>query len=257
LDRIEDEGQFTLGAANMISERQFAQLFNNFWHPLLPGSRALLKTVNQQVYQFSDRVTQVANTGTRAISSELGFRLFVSCTKGELSGPLSISDPRVQEIGIETARYIGRLAGPSVMTAGDGAVDDATLNDALVECRQLELFASKIPKNWAPLIVQPRVPGCGIVESCAADLLAGEALFEVKSRAGPFEQADLRQLLTYAALMHLEEPDQVGVVGFANPHLGRAVSVNLEAAVFALGSVSVSQFAAMLAEACSQDLASR
>ena len=63
----------------------------------------------------------------------------------------------------------------------------------------------------------PRIPGCGFVNECAADLVIGDCLFEVKTVERNIAGKDIRQLLVYLALQSATDKKVWRDAGFFNP----------------------------------------
>jgi hypothetical protein len=78
----------------------------------------------------------------------------------------------------------------------------------------MEDFFAGRPKE-RPIVMQPRFRGCGILDSCYGDILAGSCLYESKMVDRNLRSADLRQLLIYCALnyrSHQYNIDRVAVL---------------------------------------------
>lgn len=73
----------------------------------------------------------------------------------------------------------------------------------------------------------PVIPGCGVVDTAIADVLAGEELIEIKAVARPFRSSDLRQALTYTAMLYAAGKRVVQVT-LLNPRRGRYVTLSLD-----------------------------
>ena len=81
------------------------------------------------------------------------------------------------------------------------------------------------------------------MDGCQGDVLDGSGtLFEVKSRLDNFEQADLRQVIVYAALSFLEGPARVTGVGLINPHKGLYVCATLDDIASDIAGISAREF---------------
>jgi hypothetical protein len=77
----------------------------------------------------------------------------------------------------------------------------------------------------------PRLPGCGVVDAGECDILADGKLVEVKAVARPFQTSDLRQSLTYAAMLYASgnSPSSICLLNPRSGHLAEA-DLNLIAA---------------------------
>jgi hypothetical protein len=97
----------------------------------------------------------------------------------------------------------------------------------LISWRLHYFFLSQEPSS--ELIVDPFFHGCGILDSCYADVLAGQVLYEVKAGERAFRIYDLRQAITYCALNFQSHQYRVNGVGLVNPRLGVFVKGSLDA----------------------------
>jgi hypothetical protein len=72
----------------------------------------------------------------------------------------------------------------------------------------------------------PTVPGCGVVDASVADIIADDELVEIKAVARLFHSVDLRQALTYAAMLYASG-SPIYKVTLLNPRRGSFVTVSL------------------------------
>jgi hypothetical protein len=75
-------------------------------------------------------------------------------------------------------------------------------------------------------IFSPRIRGCGVVDAATADVLAADELVEIKTVTRPFQANDLRQALTYAAMLYASDR-RVGHIALLNPRRARAVRLSI------------------------------
>jgi hypothetical protein len=242
----------------MISVRQFSILFQNFWHPFSPGLRDLAKTLQAQVYQYAEPVSQQYAPSKRALSSELGFRAF--CLRRQNgAGNLSIEEA-ISRCEAATSSYIARFrrsdGDPEFIVSDVATVDDEVRRDAQIQCRQLDLFCSTLPK-YSIIKIEPIIPGCGIIDNCRGDLMVNDDLYESKSRVGQIEQSDIRQLLTYAILLSIASPERVSGIGILNPFRGTRSILEISDAVHIVSGCSLLEFCAMTADALTAERNSR
>ncbi len=164
----------------------------------------------------------------RALVAELGFELF---RKSSLE-PNEPDSPKTDSAAIQVRERIARLSGVDVDDIKAPSSHEEA--EAVAISERLTMFARQ--RAATTYLVDPVIPGCGIIETATGDLLIRRArysvdddldppetyeqlLYEVKTVARPFRALDIRQLITYAALMAAadEAPVTVGVV---NPRLG-------------------------------------
>ena len=94
----------------------------------------------------------------------------------------------------------------------------ATEESIALAVRMEDFFASR-PKQ-RPLVIQPQFKGCGILDSCYGDILAGPCLYESKMVDRNLRSSDLRQLLIYCALNY--KSHQYGIEHVAILNVRRA-----------------------------------
>jgi hypothetical protein len=93
------------------------------------------------------------------------------------------------------------------------------------------------------------ITGCGVVIGGSCDLLWQPHLVEVKLTRTEPALRDVRQVLMYAALLHLAaraEGVDTGIV--ANPRLGVAVEFSIDELLMMTGGLTMDEFASRLAQ---------
>jgi hypothetical protein len=73
----------------------------------------------------------------------------------------------------------------------------------------------------------PRIPGCGVVDAATGDILCGTELVEIKTVTRPFRAYDIRQALTYSAMLYASNYT-VERITLLNPRRARFVSMSLD-----------------------------
>ena len=80
---------------------------------------------------------------------------------------------------------------------------DAELSpDEWLEVGLLARITQKYTSTLPEAVFSPSIPGCGVVDAAIADVLAGSELVEIKTVTRPFRSYDLRQALTYTAMLY-------------------------------------------------------
>jgi hypothetical protein len=89
---------------------------------------------------------------------------------------------------------------------------------------------AQVTQKYTSLLVEPElspvIPGCGVVDSAIGDVLAGPELVEVKTVARPFRVPDLRQALTYSAMLY-SAGRSVEHITLLNPRRARVVKMSI------------------------------
>ena len=87
---------------------------------------------------------------------------------------------------------------------------------------------ARVTQLYTSTIIDPvfsaNIPGCGVVDPATIDILGRDELVEMKTVTRPFRGLDLRQALTYAAMLNASQRP-VSKITLLNPR--RAVSVTL------------------------------
>jgi hypothetical protein len=78
----------------------------------------------------------------------------------------------------------------------------ALIEDEWVEVANLARMMQRYTSRLQNPIFSPRIPGCGVVDAATGDILADDELVEIKTVTQPFQANDLRQALTYAAMLY-------------------------------------------------------
>jgi hypothetical protein len=224
----------------VISEKKFAEKFTSFWSDILPRGSAVSRYINLQVERFAKPVRSTIPGRRRALVNEIGFRLFVEGLKdGEVMAK-RIDPDRIIEIGREVDQFLNKGLAPSgeddVGIPSGEEIEEATILAHRIS-RYFLIYESKIK-----VIPEPYFAGCGILDSCRGDILAGSTLYEVKSAEGGFRLADLRQVLAYCALNHAQPLHAISSVGFINPRLGVFFTSDVEALVRSAAGMPADSF---------------
>ncbi|WP_251151075.1 hypothetical protein [Cellulosimicrobium sp. Marseille-Q4280] len=133
----------------------------------------------------------------------------------------SMREPVAMGAAVESARRY--LLGFSLNPPSDHSLD----GDELEEVRQLADALARMTREFVHIEFWPSVPGCGVVDTGHADIVADGCIYEVKSVSRKFRASDVRQLLTYCA-MFSANGRQYAEMGLINPRLGTRVNVSLE-----------------------------
>lgn len=183
---------------------------------------AFVRAMNLGIARFAPPIPPEVSPRRRAFVAELAFALFRSQVMSGSRDWLGA----VERVTAQIARLSGETPSEIAAPSSTEKTQANRLANKLID------FALKRDRVWK-LTVDPEIPGCGIVDEAAADLLIHRQyrrgrlrrrveerdLFEVKAVDRPFRSEDIRQLLMYAALLSAagQTPEKVGLV---NPRLG-------------------------------------
>lgn len=182
---------------------------------------AFIRAMNLGIDRFAPPIPPEVAPERRALVAELGFALFRNQAQ---------TGTRNAQEAIERVRgFIAGLSGePGVLV--DQPDDTEQLQASKLADKLFDFVTDR--GGVFKLTIDPNIPGCGIVDRAAADFMIHRRLgqfaeggteehhlFEVKAVDRSFRAEDVRQILTYAALLSAagEAPERVGLV---NPRLG-------------------------------------
>ena len=208
----------------MITERAFAASFPDFWQELLPlltpscvhllnaGYEEHLVDVNG--LELGD-VESHDKTRDAAIVSEFAYHLAREAFTRKLTVGEAFRDPSIQG-SAEAAAYalITKYEGKKVIP--DSSLNAGELDEGLELATRYESFV-KTQGGPERCIFQTPIKGCGFLHACAADLVIGEYLVEIKTVKRTLASKDIRQLVIYLALSSGAQGRQWRYAGFFNP----------------------------------------
>lgn len=213
----------------MISEKRLASSFTSFWRELLPTGNAFVRTLNLNKERFCKPLDSNFAAARRALINEIGFLLFKASASGEISiKDINRSKENLDEICGKAWGYVRRLRG--YRTSDFAMPDEAERTEAIEIAQKLQLFFRQHEPD-EPITPSPEFSGCGIVDNCAGDILAGKTLYEVKAGERTFRLVDIKQVLVYLALNQSISRYEIHNIGLLNPRMG--VFFKIEAEEFA------------------------
>lgn len=204
----------------MISERKFARSYSSFWRLILPLSEAYVRSVNLRRTVYMPAYQLSVPSERSALVSELSFRFFTDLHL--LKVPPSREN--VDNISMQTWEYIKSLRGSLVDLTRPTEQDQ---DNGLAMAERIRNFFW-IYESGHVILAKPKFIGCGLVDSCEGDILAGSVLYEIKNVERDFRAVDLRQLLTYCALNYAEETYKINAIGLLNARAGTFFRINIE-----------------------------
>jgi hypothetical protein len=209
----------------MITERQFAASFPDFWQELLPlltPSCVHLLNVNYEESLHDEHGLKIdpveINEETRdaSVVSEFAYHLAKEAFQQKLLIDESFKDNSIRRVAEASAfDLINRYEGNRILSYS--CLDDAELDEGLILAKQYESFAL-LHGGLEKCTFQVPIKGCGIIHSCYADLVIGDdCLVEVKTVKRQLSGKDVRQLIVYLALSSITNPHLWKHVIFFNP----------------------------------------
>jgi hypothetical protein len=202
----------------MISEKAFASTFSSFWQNLAPMGDDFVRTMNLAVRHFDRPMHSASSPSRRALVNEIGFLLY---KKSQASGTsveaILGSDEKSAQISREAMVLVQRYQGDSGVQLAEPESREWT--EGLELSRRLKSSILGFA-NGMHILLSPRFAGCGFIDGCEGDVLAGNTLYEVKAGSRPFRLVDVRQVVIYLALNYAKSRFRIDNVGFLNPRLG-------------------------------------
>lgn len=208
----------------MITEKHFASSQAAFWHELLPLSEVYIRDCNAQAPRFSGELLSPLPASQRGLVNEVGFQIFACASASDCSAK-ELSSADVEHCVAEAHRHVAGLRRFNRIPLREIAA--AGTAEAMLIAERLSAFFGMAAAEKP--VVLPAFPGCGLLDGCRGDVLAGTTLFEVKAGARSFRSIDIRQLLCYCALNFASKVHDIADVCFVNPRSGRYFSESLDA----------------------------
>jgi hypothetical protein len=95
-----------------------------------------------------------------------------------------------------------------------------------LEVGMLARVTQRYTSRLSSPVFSPMIPGCGVVDVAIGDILAEDELVEIKTVTRPFRSYDLRQALTYAAMLYASGAP-VTRITLLNPRRARSVTMSI------------------------------
>ncbi|MFI9840403.1 hypothetical protein ACIHFD_25440 [Nonomuraea sp. NPDC051941] len=171
--------------SDMISVRRFS-LQGSIWRQRTPMMEQLVRWINSRVAPFGRPINVSHEPNRSALVSETAFR------RAAVGAPLFRHDDGSENAARDLLLLLPRgLYGEAVLTEAEQLEVD------LVQ-QNIMHYASTLTKA---IYFHP-VPGCGVVSAATADIVDANGITEIKAVGRAFRGNDLRQLLTYAAMLY-------------------------------------------------------
>lgn len=211
----------------MISERAFAREFSSFWRMGAPTMDLFVRQANLSLYarDFPQLVSST-NPQRRALVNEVGFELLGQhVNKNDVVPPESTE---VFDVGGALRSAENRLRGITTQKPDDQSdISEDELKESLRICQRLVIKVNEVARG-GQVILRPKFPGCGLIDSCQGDLLAGNTLVEIKAGERAFRSIDFRQILVYLALNEISRTFNLTSALLVNPRMGTSVFISVE-----------------------------
>lgn len=197
----------------MISPAKFAKDYASFWNALFPMADALVRTINLNYERFAPEKEGKfgSDPRRRGLLNEAGFEL------------ARLEWPESKKLRTELIHVAFGAAAQTLLRLDANADVSPPTGD---EWGEVEFLANRLLRfcrtqgGATEISFAPLVRGCGFVDGGRADLLIDSVVCEVKSGDRNFRVIDLRQAMTYSALLDLDKVGQVSGICLLNPRRG-------------------------------------
>lgn len=209
----------------MISERVLSRHYLSFWADLLPWSEKFAHLVNLSYERYHlEFESSIYAASERAIVNELAFEWFGWALESD-SDLSKISPGGLASLEDKVITKIGRLSSAEW---GSLSFSDAERAEARSIANSIQHYFSSNHPNEA-ITVSPQFLGCGFLDACYGDAIAGNCLIEIKAGDRNFRSMDVRQVLVYAALNKVSEQYNLDDIILLNPRRGIYYRTTIEA----------------------------
>lgn len=191
----------------------------SMWHDLVPALDRVTRHCNSHSEPYTRPILRAGGTDAAALTAETAFRLAV------------FGDRELDEANVASA-----VTAAGIFLGRPGA-SPAWLNMREVEELRLNLLAYFNPSDNFEFF--PPIPGAGVLDATVADVRCGPTLYEVKTVTRGWHSSDLRQCLTYAAMLY-SVGDRLSDIALVNPRTGRVSELPLAQVAVAGGAESAS-----------------
>jgi hypothetical protein len=189
------------------------------WHEVTPALDRVTRHCNLHSTTYTGQILRAGAPGGAAITAETAFRLAAL-------GERDIDDAIIQRALEESAAFLHQTPPAT------GSI----IMREVEELRQ-NLLAFFEPADEYEFF--PTIPGAGVIDATTADVRRGSSLYEVKTVTRGWNSTDLRQCLTYAAMLY-SVGDRLSKIALVNPRAGRVIMLSLAEIAVGAGADSAS-----------------
>jgi hypothetical protein len=184
---------------------------NSVWTQVAPTMEPVISVVNRKQKSLGTAVMNRTEPQRNALVAETAFLLVSS----EFAG----HSYRREELEDRAREFLLRLP------RGSEALPELTPHE-WHEVGRLAQVTQQYTSLLRDPVFSPRIPGCGVVDSATGDVLAGSELIEIKTVSRLFRAADLRQALTYAAMLY-SSGRNIEHITLLNPRRARVIKMSV------------------------------
>lgn len=241
----------------MISASTFCKVHSSFWKSVTPTTDIFVRRLNlgHYVREFPGMASSAAPL-RRGFINEVAFAAFCQ-TAGKSHGwppnPLTAEELDQAVSYVRSLPIRRETQGEITSEVGLAPEEVADINEQ--QRRLIWMFSFNKPAG--SLLTEPVFPGCGMIDSCRGDLIASDALYEVKAGDRLFRSVDVRQLIVYGALNFISKRFKIERLGLFNPRVGIAATMTADDLCFEISGKQSSELFSEIAAVISSGEISR
>jgi len=241
----------------VISASTFCKVHSSFWKNVAPTTDIFVRRLNLGHYDREFPVMQSSAAPIRrGFINEVAFAAFCQAVSDGSGRPPSKLTPEELDRAVSYVLSLpirreaqGEIASERVL-APEEVLD-------IDEQRRRLIWTFSFNKPAGSLLTEPIFPGCGMIDTCRGDLIASDALYEVKAGDRLFRSIDVRQLIVYGALNFIAKRFVIERLGLFNPRVGISATMSADDLCFEISGKQSSELFAEVAAAFSNGEISR
>jgi hypothetical protein len=195
------------------------------------------------------------NSKRRAIIAEYAFSLFVT------GSPQVLNQDNLAETDIVAVKREAWRATESRLAAFVGQGVELVPTFSRDENEEIDNLTIRLHRFFQhttpPLVLRPIFKGCGYLDSSEADVIAHDTLYEIKTVDRQVRSADIRQIITYAALNFASHQYDLSKIGLFNPLGGYYFHFDVEFVCAEIAGTSAQELFMTIIDAVSSAAMSR
>jgi hypothetical protein len=200
-----------MAGADMIQVSAFVR-HGSVWITVTPTMEQVVRAANSMQESLGRAVPSRSDSQRNALIAETAFLL--------AGAGFPETHIRKSELEAKARDFIMRLP------RSEGS--EASLSsDEWAEVGMLAQVTQRYFSRLDQPTFSPKIPGCGVVDAATGDILCGTELVEIKTVTRQFRALDIRQALTYSAMLYASNYT-VDRITLLNPRRARFMSMSLD-----------------------------
>lgn len=196
----------------MISVSAFVR-HSSVWLAVAPTMEQVVRSANSKQGYLGRPIPSLSDSERNTLIAETAFLLAAE-------GFPRVHIRRRSELEAKARNFLMTLARV-------GGIEASLSSDEWAEIGMLAQATREYSSKLKSPVFSPKIPGCGVVDAATGDILSGTELVEVKTVTRAFRALDVRQALTYSAMLYASDYP-VDRITLLNPRRARFVSMSLD-----------------------------